>query len=428
MNVREQLDKRAKLITDARALIEFAEKENRDLNAEETVRYDQMLADANSIKDKIEREKRLSAMESDIEQGPIAPENREPINRADAEEDIEKRSKLFTIFSSREYQSAVQNYLANRGLDRMDPQQRAVIHKAETQARALQADLDSAGGVFFGIQNANQIVKSLDNLVFVRQYATTFQVEGASDGLGAPAIETDMSDLEWTSEIGQVDEDSDLDFGKRELHPYMLAKLVKVSLKMMRKMPSIERLVNERLAYKYAVPQENAFLNGNGVNQPLGVFTASANGVPTTRDVVSGHATQITADGLRNVKYSLKAPYRVRARWLFHRDGLSHISKLKDGEGRYIWQPGLAVADPDRILGLPVDESEYAPSTFTENSYIGMLCDWSHYWIADDMLWSIQVLNELYARNNQVGFIGRGSSDGMPVLPEAFARVKLSAG
>ena len=37
----------------------------------------------------------------------------------------------------------------------------------------------------------------------------------------------------------------------------------------------------------------------------------------------------------------------------------------------------------------------------------------------------IQRLNELYARTNQVGFIGRLETDGMPVLGEAFARVKL---
>jgi len=37
----------------------------------------------------------------------------------------------------------------------------------------------------------------------------------------------------------------------------------------------------------------------------------------------------------------------------------------------------------------------------------------------------IQRLNELYAATNQVGFISRLESDGMPVLEEAFARVKL---
>ena len=39
--------------------------------------------------------------------------------------------------------------------------------------------------------------------------------------------------------------------------------------------------------------------------------------------------------------------------------------------------------------------------------YIGILGNFSHYWIADAMSMQIQRLNELYAETNQVGFIGR---------------------
>jgi hypothetical protein len=38
----------------------------------------------------------------------------------------------------------------------------------------------------------------------------------------------------------------------------------------------------------------------------------------------------------------------------------------------------------------------------------------------------VQRLNELYAETNQVGFIGRLETDGMPVLEEAFVRVTLA--
>jgi len=38
----------------------------------------------------------------------------------------------------------------------------------------------------------------------------------------------------------------------------------------------------------------------------------------------------------------------------------------------------------------------------------------------------VQRLTELYARTNQIGFIGRLKTDGMPVTEEAFARVKLA--
>ena len=78
------------------------------------------------------------------------------------------------------------------------------------------------------------------------------------------------------------------------------------------------------------------------------------------------------------------------------------------------------------LLGRPMVMSEYAPNTFTTGLYVGMFADFSHYWIADSLALQIRRLNELFALTNQIGIIGRLESDGMPVLAEAFARVKLA--
>jgi HK97 family phage major capsid protein len=69
--------------------------------------------------------------------------------------------------------------------------------------------------------------------------------------------------------------------------------------------------------------------------------------------------------------------------------------------------------------------SEYVPNTFTTGKYVGIIGDFSFHWIADSMEFSIQVLMELYAESNQIGYIGRMECDAQPVLPEAFVRVKL---
>jgi Phage capsid family len=65
-------------------------------------------------------------------------------------------------------------------------------------------------------------------------------------------------------------------------------------------------------------------------------------------------------------------------------------------------------------------------SQASTGEYVGLLGDFSHYWIADALSMQIQRLNELYAETNQVGFIGRLETDGAPVLEEAFVRVKLA--
>jgi len=102
------------------------------------------------------------------------------------------------------------------------------------------------------------------------------------------------------------------------------------------------------------------------------------------------------------------------------------ISKLTDGLGGYLWQSGIAAGDPDRLLGLPVYESEYVPNTFTTGLYVGALGDFKQYYIAESLAMSVQRLTELYAETSQVGYIIRAEVDGMPALPAAFRRVKLA--
>jgi len=69
--------------------------------------------------------------------------------------------------------------------------------------------------------------------------------------------------------------------------------------------------------------------------------TASSDGISTGRDVATGSATAILADGLVDAKYALKAQYRNgllgAVRWLFHRDAVKMISKLKSNDNQYIW-------------------------------------------------------------------------------------------
>jgi HK97 family phage major capsid protein len=67
------------------------------------------------------------------------------------------------------------------------------------------------------------------------------------------------------------------------------------------------------------------------------------------------------------------------------------------------------------------------PNTFTASQYVGILGDFSSYWILDALSMAIQVVVELYAATNQNGYIIQAEIDGMPVLAEAFARVKLTA-
>ncbi|MGW0545314.1 phage major capsid protein, partial [Streptomyces griseoincarnatus] len=304
---------------------------------------------------------------------------------------------------------------------------------SEAQARALNAGHDPEGGFLVAPQQfVQQLLKGVDDMVALRGLATVHQLTQA-ESLGVPTLDQDLGDADWTSELATGNEDDGLRFGKRELRPHPLAKRVRISRKLLRAaVMNPETLVRDRMAYKFGVTAEKAYMTGDGNQKPLGLFTASPDGIPTSRDVdisTSGtgfvnEAGGSTADDLITAKYTLKSAYHAKSRWLFHRMMIASIRKLKDGDGNYIWRAGLATDQGDRILDLPFITSEFAPSTFGDGDYVGMLGDFSYYWIAEALSFEVQRLVELYATSNQIGFIGRQEADGMPVLPEAFIRLQ----
>lgn len=427
----ELRQKRAKLINDARALQDQVEGESRDFTDEEQNNWNEMIDAADGLRQRIEREERLLTMETDLPE-PVTNSTRPELDSRERPERIEFRSR------------------GMQGTNRMEadwreqPEWRRLMRTAEAsyvrgfnqflrsntipnEVRALQADLDTAGGYLMApIQLVDQLIKAVDDAVYIRQWATVFAVPNA-DSLGVPTLENDPDDADWTTELDTGSEDSTMNFGRRELHPHPLAKRIKISRKLLMKVPSADNLVIQRLGYKFGVAQEKAFLTGSGAQQPLGVFTANADGISTSRDVSTGNTTTaVTFDGLIEAKFTLKMQYWANARWLAHRDFYKMVAKLKDGDGQYLWRESVRVGEPDRILGVPVAMSEYAPNTFTTGLYVGIIGDFSHYWIADSMAMEMQRLVELYAITNQIGLIGRLEADGQPTLEEAFARVTLA--
>ncbi|HEY1066376.1 MAG TPA: phage major capsid protein, partial [Pirellulales bacterium] len=164
--------------------------------------------------------------------------------------------------------------------------------------------------------------------------------------------------------------------------------------------------------------------------KPLGLFFPSNDGIPTSRDLRGANTqTELKPDTLIRAKYSLKGQYQKASstRWLFHRDIVADIQLMKDGNDQYLWQPGLVAGAPDRILNIPVEQSEFAPNVKTASSYVGLIGDLKQYWLVELLAMRIQRLMELYAEENQVGYIARLEADGAPTKPEAFTRIQLAA-
>lgn len=429
MNLRDLLRKRARLIRQAREIVEAAEGEDRGLTQEETNNYDEVMDEVAELTTRVERMQRQLELDQELGQPLDEAHPPEPGDEGQGDDGDGRTAIEFVSRSMREMDQAEIAPLMRYE----EPGYRAGFAnwlrrgRMSQEVRALQADSDTLGGYLYApMQFVDRLIQAVDDMVFIRQWATVIAVTNG-ESLGVPSLDADPADPIWTSELATGDEDSTMAFGQRELNPHPLAKRIKVSNKLLMKVPGAEALVRARLAYKFGIAFEKALMTGHGAGQPLGVFTASDDGISTSRDASTGNTTtEIRFDGLIEAKYTLKGNYWARARWLFHRDAMKLIAKLKDGNGQYLWRESVRVGEPDRVLGLPVFMSEYAPNTFTTGLYVGIVGDFSNYWIADSLMVTVQRLVELYAATNQIGLIGRLESDGMPVLDEAFVRVTLA--
>ena len=122
-------------------------------------------------------------------------------------------------------------------------------------------------------------------------------------------------------------------------------------------------------ALGYAVG--SALTVGTGTNEPTGIVTASAVGG------TSGTATGFTADNLIDLLYSLDGGARnlPGVGWMMTGQSIGRVRKLKDTAGNYVFQPSLAMDSPDMLLGKPLYEnpSMAEATTGTKSVIVGHL-------------------------------------------------------
>jgi len=426
-------DARAQAVSEARQILDRADREKRDLTADEQTHYDRVDQSIDALNERIAKQEQAAA--SKRRQVPPSP----PAGSDGAaltidypgfdlgspgvfgERFLSGRRPRQTVLhpgtdehrrSTKQYHEAWLKYLAT-GREQL----------------GLLVGKDHKGGYLAPTAFSTDLIKFLDNNVFMRQLCTVLPPLGQAVSIGIPLWEADPGDADWSAEVpaSDISEDDTASLGKRELMPHLCTKLVKISNKLMRSsVIDPDSLLRDRLGYKFQVTEEQAFQTGDGAQQPLGVFIASADGVPTTRNVTASSTTAFTGDDVINLLYNLKEQYQRNATGLFSREFVKRLRKLKTGDGQYLWEPGLS-GQPNTVLSRPYVMSEYVPSTYTTGLYIGMFADFkAGYWIADSLQMETQVLGELFALKNQTGVICRKETDGAPVLAEAFSRLILA--
>ncbi|MBI2713149.1 MAG: phage major capsid protein [Rhizobiales bacterium] len=127
--------------------------------------------------------------------------------------------------------------------------------------------------------------------------------------------------------------------------------------------------INDRFARSDA----ESFVSGDGINRPRGFLnydTTTENDFDRAwgklQYIKTGAATAFAAvspgDVLRDLVWSLRAPYRKNAVFLMNSLTASVIDKFKNGTGDYIWRDGMTAGAPPILCGYPVEIDENMPA------------------------------------------------------------------
>ena len=235
----------------------------------------------------------------------------------------------------------------------------------EFEGKAMNTAIAADGGYLVDPQTADTIHGTLSSTASIRSVANVVNVDATSYD-----VLVDHSELGagWATEASEVVETDTPQIERISIPLHELSALPKASQRLLDDSAfDIEGWLANRIADKFARSEANAFINGDGVDKPVGMLT-----YPTVENdawdwgsigyVASGTAGGITrADAIVDLVYALGAEYRANGTFVMNSKTAGHVRKLKDNDGRFVWVDGLAVGEPARLMGYRVLIAEDMP-------------------------------------------------------------------
>lgn len=390
----ELQEKRAKIWKQAKDFLDERQAKSDILSAEDNATYERMEKDVVDLGKEIDRLNKQAAIDNEL--------NQPTTNAIVGAPTLGKESG-----AKDQYDQSFWNMM--RG------------HVSANVMNALKEGSDSDGGYLVPDEFENQLIQKLHQENVLRSISHVIQTSSGDHKIPVVASEGTAS---WLDEEAAYTE-SNSSFGQVTLGAHKLGTLIKVSDELLNDSAfDLTNYISTEFARRLGDAEEEAFLTGNGTGRPTGILNDS-NGAKD--GVTAAAADAITFDELIDLFYSLKEPYRKNAVFLMNDSTVKAVRKLKDQNGQYIWQPSVQLGAPDMILNRPVYTSQYMP-TLSAGNKIALFGDFSYYWIADRQGRTFKRLNELYAVNGQVGFLGSQRVDAKTILPEALTTLKMGAG
>jgi len=282
-----QHERTAKL-TQARALLESAETEKRDLNADEEKRYADLVSAAESLDGKIDRERKLQALEADQD----LPQRRaaKPVPQAPAigmtDGEVRRYSLVNAInaFITGDWRNARMELEASEATAKrlgFSPQGFFIPYEfayGENEKRDLTKGTNTAGGYTIATNLlAQNFIDLLRNRAVLMQSGMTV-LSGLVGDIAIPR-QTGAATAYWVAENGAPTE-SQPAFDQVPMSPKTVGAFVDMSRKLLKQSSiDVEAFVRRDLANVLGLEIDRAGLHGSGSsNQPTGVAATSGIG------------------------------------------------------------------------------------------------------------------------------------------------------
>ena len=287
----------------------------------------------------------------------------------------------------------------------------------EEELKALTISNDEQGGYLAPAEMSTEFVRDLVEYSPIRSVASVRNI--ASPSVRYPK-RTGITNAQWEGE-GEDAEESTVTFGQLEVPARKLMTFVDISNELLADSGgTAEQEVRLALAEDFGKKEGSAFVKGTGANDPEGLMT---NG--DIQHTLNGHATVLAADPLITLMYALPAMYRNRGSWMMNGTTLATVRKLKDGDGRYLWQPSYQAGEPETLLGRPVVEAVDMPD-IASGEFPVLYGDFSAYRIVDRLAMSILVNPYLLATKGLTRIHATRRVGGRVLQAARFRKLKMA--
>ena len=315
--IKAQAEARAKAWEEAKALLDSAAAEKRDLTAEEQDKFDRINADL---------DERAAAIET--------------IRKAEERE--AKAAAAAEGFAVSEVSKSDSDYVRALAMGELRS------HTFETRGTLTPSGSSGLVPQSF-VARVFDLAREVGPMLDVSEVFNT----ASGEDLKIPTL-TAYSTAGLEAAGAEIDE-SDPTFSSITLGAYKYAFLVPVARELIEDggVDIADVLARQAgNAIGYAV--NAALTTGTGSSQPNGIMTAAGTGVSGT---IAGGL--FTADQLIDLVYSVDGAVRrlQGTGWLMSPTAIRNARKLKDVDGQYLFQPSLQAGQPDSLLGFRVYEN-----------------------------------------------------------------------